>query len=106
MLAKQPSKLVSLQWIVDDQFRYPTSPCIAVNGYRNSKGIDDLFSVIVEFIGVEPQDIPKCTRAQLQALSDNMSDRLPGQGELFIVTAGTKPIAECRVISDIDVDEQ
>ena len=94
------SRYVSFKWIVDSQFSFPTSLRIAVNGYRGAEGMGDLMSVIVEFIGVEPQDIPQCTRARLQALSDNRSDKLPGIGETFIVTAGTKPIAMCVGISE------
>jgi hypothetical protein len=92
--------VVSLKWIIDakEEFLYPRDTRIAITGYRESEGINDLFSVIVEFLDVADSDTRGATRAKLYALAEEMESHLPTIGEKFVLTAGAKPIAECIVL--------
>jgi len=95
-MTNSPYVVANFKWLVPTgYFPYAKDLRIATTGFREAEGIDDLFSIIVEFLGVDQKSIPACEQIRIYALNPAMNYRLPLKGESFIVTAGFKPVASC-----------
>jgi len=103
MNKNRPYVIVSIKWLLtaEEEFLYPRDPRVAITGYRAGRGIGDIFSVVVEFLEAVNSGTRGATRATIQALAEEMESRLPTVGETFVLTAGTKPVADCVVLEKI-----
>jgi len=103
MNKNRPYVIVSYKWLLaaNKDCPYPRDTKVAITGYREEKGIGDLFSVVVEFLDAGQSGTFGATRAAIQALVEEMDSRMPVEGERLILTAGSKPVAECIVIEEV-----
>ncbi len=87
---------VSLKWLVDDGFPFPKEKQFSCTGFLANEGEEQMISVIVKI--TKDQEIKSANKAELFALVEEMSNKLPSVGDLFMLTSGMKVVAECRGI--------
>jgi hypothetical protein len=88
---------VDFRWLKTDGFTFPKDGKFACTGFREDEGINEIFSVIVHLKNYE--EINKAREANIEALADPMSFKLPKCGERFFLTSGPSIFAECIGIS-------
>jgi len=88
---------VTLKWLVGEGFPFPKDRQFSCTGFLADEGDQEMISVIVKI--PKEQDIESASEAQLFALVDEMSHKLPSEGELFMLTSGMKAVAECRGVT-------
>lgn len=76
----------------------PKGPFTATAGYRECKGPDELFSVVLRYMNGDSEDRTSCTLVELSALVPEMNGRLPKPGERLVVTSGHTPVAVCTAL--------
>jgi hypothetical protein len=90
--------LVEVKWTNDPaSMPLPQGPQFAGTGYNKRDGIKGLFSVWIEFTDWAGH-AQRSKTARLFALAKDMEFSLPQRGETFILTSGTTPVAECKVL--------
>jgi len=84
---------VDFRWLQTGDFPFPKDRKFACTGFREDEGIDEMFSIIVHLTGNE--EISRVREADIEALVEPMSNKLPKRGERFYVTSGQFIVAEC-----------
>lgn len=88
--------IANLNWLISN----PTTQASAgLTAFRQSHGSGDLFSVYLQFL-MSDGSASAWDKAKIYALAEEMEARLPSSGEVLVVTAGSVPVAEARIISD------
>ena len=88
--------LADLNWLVPNP---TTQPSAGLTAFRQSHGIGDLFSVYLQF-SISDGHTGAWDKAKIYALTEEMEVRLSLSGEVLVVTAGSTPVAEARIVSD------
>jgi hypothetical protein len=84
---------VIFHWRQIDDFPFPRDKRFACTGFREDEGIEEMFSIMVNLKG--DGDVREASEAELEALVDSMSSKLPKCGERFYITSGKSVVAEC-----------
>lgn len=77
---------------------YPTSRAFASTGYREEDGAAAIFSVYLELLDDAHPAAGSTQRAKVYALADSMAQRLPERSRTFVLSTGSKVVAECVAI--------
>jgi len=96
--------IASIKWLQtanEDLIHHLRDNKISITGYRSTDGAAGLFSVVVEFLDVPSNGPRGSKKVKIYALVEDMESRLPDLGELLVLTAGTRPVAECIVVEKI-----
>lgn len=96
LTSKRRFVIADLDWLTASP---TTQPNAGLTAFRKSHGAADLFSVYLEFWKDDTR-ARAWDKAKIYALAEEMEARLPGPGDVLVVTAGSAAVAEARVISD------
>lgn len=88
--------IAQLHWLTQEPLLQ--SSRLYLTGFREKLGMEDLFSVVIEFSNPDTGTTLR-GRVKIFALAEAMEYRLPSMGEKLIITAGPKPVALAEIIS-------